>query len=270
MARRQRATWKPRPEDYRAILSEQNPWHAAGSVPFSLAPPTERAMVSRLVQVTASDNPRRFRLVLGPRRVGKTTVMYQMVRAFLATGVAPHRLWWLRLDHPLLIQLQLGALIKRVISLSQATAADPRAGWSHRSSVVRHRQPAFVHWAAVDRGTWSIRVPFPILRSANRPVYPPRPGGLLGRHGSLRLPVPQPVQHERSARAVRSTSGNLGECEGDRQHHLARREGDSFQSGDPGGATEPKELDRRPGNGGHGRGRRIQSVRRSVRRGWFL
>lgn len=117
--------WTPKPEDYRAILADQNPWHADGQVPASLSPVTERAIVARLAAAVRTDQPRRFRLVLGPRRVGKTTVMYQMVRRLIASGVSPRRLWWLRLDHPLLIQLPLGGLIKRVQQLADATPAEP-------------------------------------------------------------------------------------------------------------------------------------------------
>lgn len=41
--------------------------------------------------------------MLGPRRVGKTTCLYQAVRHLLRAGVDPKRIWWLRLDHPLLM-----------------------------------------------------------------------------------------------------------------------------------------------------------------------
>ncbi len=41
--------------------------------------------------------------MLGPRRVGKTTCLYQAVRHLLKSGVDAKRIWWLRLDHPLLM-----------------------------------------------------------------------------------------------------------------------------------------------------------------------
>ena len=58
-----------------------------------------------------TSDPRRFQLVLGPRRVGKTTCLYQTVRQLIGAGVDPGRLWWMRLDHPLLMQLDLGSLL---------------------------------------------------------------------------------------------------------------------------------------------------------------
>ncbi len=57
------------------ILGEQNPWHTAGTVPAVLAPPVERPLAQKLWRRVARDAPRRFLLILGARRVGKTTVM---------------------------------------------------------------------------------------------------------------------------------------------------------------------------------------------------
>ncbi len=45
--------------------------------------------------------------------------MYQAVKNLLAQGVAPARLWWLRLDHPLLMQVDLGRLTKLVLEHSR-------------------------------------------------------------------------------------------------------------------------------------------------------
>jgi predicted AAA+ superfamily ATPase len=69
--------------------------------------------------------PHRFQLVLGARRVGKTTALYQTVRHLIEAGIAPARIWWLRLDHPLLLQESLGDLVRAVLDTSQATADVP-------------------------------------------------------------------------------------------------------------------------------------------------
>ena len=72
-------------------------------MPAELAPPVERRLATLLGDTLLHANPRRFQLVLGPRRVGKTTCLYQAVRHLLGAGVDPKRIWWLRLDHPLLM-----------------------------------------------------------------------------------------------------------------------------------------------------------------------
>ncbi|MCY4121211.1 MAG: ATP-binding protein [Acidobacteria bacterium] len=90
---------------------EQNPWRSSGEVPASWAPPIERRLPALLSRRLLISEPHRFQLVLGPRRVGKTTCLYQTVRSLLSSGVAPARIWWLRLDHPLLMRLDLHGLL---------------------------------------------------------------------------------------------------------------------------------------------------------------
>ena len=104
-------TSRPSQADYRRVVVEQNPWMTTGEVPDSWAPPVERPLPALLAGHLVTSDPRRFQLVLGPRRVGKTTCLYQTVRRLLRAGIDPGRIWWLRLDHPLLIRLDLGTLL---------------------------------------------------------------------------------------------------------------------------------------------------------------
>jgi hypothetical protein len=102
------------------VLGEQNPWHQDGRVPGALAPPVERALTRRLWTQVLADDPRRFHLVFGPRRVGKTTAMHQSGRHLIAAGTLPHRLWWLRMDHPVLMGESLGDLVRHVSQVCDA------------------------------------------------------------------------------------------------------------------------------------------------------
>ena len=125
MTNKRTATWVPQPSDFRRILVEQNPWHGDGTVPEALARSVERPLGRQLWRCLGKEAPRRFQLVLGPRRVGKTTAMYQTVRRLLKEGVPARKLWWQRLDHPLLMEVSLGSMVKSVIRWSEATPADP-------------------------------------------------------------------------------------------------------------------------------------------------
>ena len=118
-------TWAPKPEDYWQVFKEQNPWHETGEVPGVWARPVERPLAKLLWRRLITDTPHRFQLILGPRRVGKTTSLYQTVRRLLSEGVPAQRLWWLRLDHPLLMQMPLAMLVRFAISVSKATTQDP-------------------------------------------------------------------------------------------------------------------------------------------------
>jgi predicted AAA+ superfamily ATPase len=119
MAKKRSAPWVPRPEDYERIFAEQNPWHLTGQVPEEWAKRIERPLARFLPRRLQADEPRRFQLILGPRRVGKTTSMYQTVRDLLASGVPADRLWWLRLDHPLLMEMRLDQLVWAVTKFLQ-------------------------------------------------------------------------------------------------------------------------------------------------------
>lgn len=118
-------SWEPSTEDVRRVLAEQNPWMGLGEVPAVLAPETERALGRALWSRVANDKPHRFQVVLGPRRVGKTTVMYQTVKHLIQGGVSPSRLWWFRLDHPLLLEKPLGDLVRGVVEVARPTSEEP-------------------------------------------------------------------------------------------------------------------------------------------------
>ncbi len=51
--------------------------------------------------------------------------MYQTVRRLIDGGIDPARLWWLRLDHPLLLREDLGELVRTILATSGGTTASP-------------------------------------------------------------------------------------------------------------------------------------------------
>lgn len=106
-------------------MAEQNPWRSTGKVPPAWNLPVRRPLANQLWQRLERDDPRRFQVVLGPRRVGKTTSLYQTVQALLDRGITPARLWWLRLDHPVLMTMELGRLVRLVLDIIKATPDQP-------------------------------------------------------------------------------------------------------------------------------------------------
>ncbi len=109
----------------KSIIVEQNPWWKNHSVPNYLAPPTERPLAKHLWKYILSPKLKRHLIILGPRRVGKTTVMYQTVQHLLKNQIPPDKIQWVRLDHPLLMPLDLGSIAKEAIKLSNATKEKP-------------------------------------------------------------------------------------------------------------------------------------------------
>ena len=125
MGRRRGPTWEPSKRDLEDVFLAQNPWLKTGKVPDVLARPIERPLAQILWQRLLHDEPRRFQVILGPRRAGKTTVMYQTVRRLLDAKVDPGRLCWYRMDHPLLMQKDLGALVKAAVTTAEAATETP-------------------------------------------------------------------------------------------------------------------------------------------------
>ena len=119
------ATWTPSSEDYDDVFRAQNPWHELGQVPPELAPGTRRPLAEVLWQPLLQGRELRHQIILGPRRVGKSTVMYQTVQELLTQGVPTRRLWWVRLDHPLLMDMQLGKILTSIINQARATEDSP-------------------------------------------------------------------------------------------------------------------------------------------------
>lgn len=107
--------WSPAASDYSQVFAEQNPWHINNVVPPAWALPVERPLARHLWQRLLENKPRRFELILGPRRVGKTTSLYQTASRLIRAGVHADRIWWLRLDHPLLMNLDLGELVRLIL-----------------------------------------------------------------------------------------------------------------------------------------------------------
>ena len=94
-------------------------------MPTALAPDTERSLAQVLWKRLLRNEPRRHQVILGPRRVGKTTVLYQTVHRLINYGIDAGRIWWLRMDHPLLLDNSLGDFVGALLRGSGATAENP-------------------------------------------------------------------------------------------------------------------------------------------------
>ncbi len=109
----------------KSIIAEQNPWWKDHSVPDYFAPSTERPLARHLWKYILSASLKRHLIILGQRRVGKTTVMYQTVRHLLSNQIPSDKIQWVRLDHPLIMPLDLGSIVKEAMKLARATKEQP-------------------------------------------------------------------------------------------------------------------------------------------------
>ena len=84
------------------VLTAYNPWWKTGMVPNRMTKSYKRFAFYEAMQRLSEPTLRRSVVLTGARRVGKTTIQYQMIEALLAQGVAPQKIVFISFDHPML------------------------------------------------------------------------------------------------------------------------------------------------------------------------
>ena len=78
-------------------LQEQNEWWVSKSIRPELVPPMKRNAYER-VKFVFLNEIRRFPILSGARRVGKSTIMFQLIDELLQSGIQPERILFYTLD----------------------------------------------------------------------------------------------------------------------------------------------------------------------------
>ncbi len=84
------------------LLYSYNPWWRTGIIPPDLTKPIKRLAFNEAMKWLESPPVRRFVLLSGARRVGKTTIMYQMIEHLLKQGISSKSIIYVSFDHPIL------------------------------------------------------------------------------------------------------------------------------------------------------------------------
>jgi len=84
------------------VLAAYNPWWKTGTVNPQMAKTYRRFAYYEAMKRLKDTSIRRSVVLTGARRVGKTTIQYQMIETLLASGVAPQRIVFISMDHPML------------------------------------------------------------------------------------------------------------------------------------------------------------------------
>lgn len=93
------------------VLLGLNPWWGTGSVPRELTKPVRRAAFYEAKRFLHHKPIRRAIVLSGARRVGKTTIMYQMIEELLASDVPSKSILYVTFDHPLLKFFDIGQIV---------------------------------------------------------------------------------------------------------------------------------------------------------------
>jgi len=84
------------------VLAAYNPWWKTGVINPRMSRPYKRFAFYEAMKKLKQPNLRRTVVLTGARRVGKTTIQYQMIEALLLEGVEPQKIVFISMDHPML------------------------------------------------------------------------------------------------------------------------------------------------------------------------
>lgn len=84
------------------VLSAYNPWWKTGGVNPKLSKTYKRFAFYEAMKRLDAEDIRRTVVLTGTRRVGKTTIQYQMIEQLLQRGISPQRIVFISMDHPML------------------------------------------------------------------------------------------------------------------------------------------------------------------------
>lgn len=84
------------------VLTAYNPWWKTGVVNPKMAKTYKRFAFHEAMKRLTEKDIRRSVVLTGTRRVGKTTIQYQMIEELLNSGVAPQKIVFISMDHPML------------------------------------------------------------------------------------------------------------------------------------------------------------------------
>ena len=78
-----------------------NPWWADGKIPVYFARMQPRALIATFARAVENINLRRAPILMGPRRVGKTVMLYHCIDRLLKKGIHPRKIIYMSLDTPI-------------------------------------------------------------------------------------------------------------------------------------------------------------------------
>lgn len=84
------------------VLSAYNPWWKTGTTNPLLSKSYKRFAFFDAMERIKNTSIKRTVILTGTRRVGKTTILYQMIEELLKKGIEPRKIVYISMDHPML------------------------------------------------------------------------------------------------------------------------------------------------------------------------
>lgn len=138
-------------------LNFHNPWWITGSIPLALSPSFRRPIFAKLLKYLTLD---RVIILKGPRRTGKSTIMYQLMSHLIASGqVTPERLCYLSFDDPQL-RLDLLDILRAYEQFHAHSISGPAMTYLFLDEI--HNLP---HWSSLIKLLYDKKLPLKIFIS---------------------------------------------------------------------------------------------------------
>lgn len=108
--------------DIRRSLQQDNPWWTAGVVPQDVPKGYVRSYFESFAKLALNWGVRRSIILLGPRRVGKTVMLRQLVAKLIEDRLPPSNIYFASIDTP----TYSGLPLERLLSLLEKSADTPK------------------------------------------------------------------------------------------------------------------------------------------------
>lgn len=216
-------------EQMGGILHQMNPWWDRGTVPDAMLGVPRPVPLGRVAEALRRG---RVALVTGPRRSGKTTILYQHVQSLVDSGESPDRVLYVMLDHPLLAGVD---AVGEAIEHFMGEFGHPRGRRLHVLLDEAHRSARWGAWAKTVHDAY--RFPLVLSGSSAMELEAGAMGELTGRH--------EPVHVRPLGLREYMDFRGLGPSRGD--EHVMPRLADEFLGvgGFPEAVLDPVEASRR-------------------------
>lgn len=100
-------------------IVDDNTWWEDGKIPF-YDEFSKRRYYRGFYELVTQKFPHRAVVLMGPRRIGKTVIMYQAIQDLIDSGVSPKNIFYYSLDTPIYTNMPLEELINDGLSINEA------------------------------------------------------------------------------------------------------------------------------------------------------
>jgi uncharacterized protein len=107
-------------------LRQENPWWATGTVDEDYTKMQRRLYFDLFFPLVQDISIKRAVILMGPRRVGKTVMIYHTIDYLLKNGVSPHQIAYVSVENPFFNKMPLELLFKNCI---KTTGRSEPKGW---------------------------------------------------------------------------------------------------------------------------------------------